>query len=360
MHITLFISGVSGGGAERVTCGLANYLVNMGNHVDIITMSDDAPSYPLSDSINRICLIKKNERRFLLFNQYIRIQRLKNYLINSNTDIYIVMLPVPTIMLLKLKKYTQCPIVVSERNDPNSMPKLQQLYVNKLAERASGYVFQTEEAYNYYSKYIKKIPSAIIPNAVNEEILKNVSEIDYRDKKIVAVGRLTKQKNYDLLIDAFAKISLSYPEYTLQIYGKGPLKEKLEKKISKLGLSNRVLLQGYSNDISSVVKNSSIYVLSSDYEGMPNSLMEAMALGVPCIATDCPVGGPRFLIKNQINGLLIPVNNYVALQEAIAFLLDNPEKATFIGERAKSVGIEFSPENIYHKWALFIEKINSL
>ena len=126
--------------------------------------------------------------------------------------------------------------------------------------------------------------------------------IGERTKRIVAVGRLEAQKNYPLLIKAFYLISNEFKDYIVEIYGEGQERSELSKLINELNLNNRVLLMGRHSDVHERIKDASLYVLSSDYEGMPNALMEAMALGLPCIATNCSGGGPKTLITNEVNG----------------------------------------------------------
>ena len=357
MRISIFISGVSGGGAERVTCGLANFLHKHSHSVELITMSDEEATYPLDSGINRVCLLKRDERKNFIIDQVKRITRLKKYMKTSSAEKYLVMLPIPTIMMLLLHKSTSSPIIVSERNDPNSMPKIQQYILNRLSKRATGYVFQTDEAAQYYSKFINDIPYEVIPNAINEEILRERIDIKERKKEIVAVGRLSPQKNFKLLIETFSELLNSIPGYQLMIFGDGPMKSELEKAINDKGLKGKVILRGFSKKIATDIVSASLYVLSSDYEGMPNSLIEAMALGLPCIATDCPIGGPRYLIKNEYNGLLVPVNNKVELKKAMEVLLKDSTKAKLFGERAKHIAIDLSPTNIYSRWEEYLSRV---
>jgi glycosyltransferase involved in cell wall biosynthesis len=148
---------------------------------------------------------------------------------------------------------------------------------------------------------------AIIPNPINPEF--NVKPFSGKRRKIItSVGRLSEQKNQHVLIEAFSRIEKDFPDYELVIYGEGNLRETLENQIKTLKLENKVKLPGVKKNIKNEIYDCSLFVLPSLYEGMPNALMEAMALGLPVISTDCPCGGPRFLIHNY-NGLLVKVNN---------------------------------------------------
>lgn len=138
----------------------------------------------------------------------------------------------------------------------------------------------------------------IIPNAINKEFI-TAEYSGPRNKQIVSSGRLTEQKNHALLIKAFAGITAKYPAYKLVIYGDGPLRKDLELLASNLGIADKVSFPGYTTEIRKKIERSSLFVLSSDFEGMPNALMEAMALGVPCISTDCKGGGREISDKKR-------------------------------------------------------------
>ena len=198
---------------------------------------------------------------------------------------------------------------------------------------ADGFVFQTKEAQEYFDKKIQK-KSVIIPNPINEEFICEPYNGE-REKKIVTVGRLEEQKNHKMLIKAFSKLPEGLSEYKLIIYGEGSLRPELEKQIKELNLLGRVFLPGQVDDVKNRIYKAGLFVLSSNYEGMPNALMEAMALGVPCASTDCPCGGPRFLIKNEYNGLLYNVNNELELKLAINKIIGDEELSKKISKNAR-------------------------
>jgi len=159
------------------------------------------------------------------------------------------------------------------------------------------------------------------------------------------------------LIDAFAKIAKIHPDYKLNIYGEGDLRDSLEKNIKSLNLEKKVFLKGTVNNLKDKIYTVSLFILSSNYEGMPNSLMEAMSLGLPVISTDCPCGGPKFLIENNINGVLVPVGDKKKLEKAMNRLLSNPNIANELGKNANNICSFLEPNKIYKKWEEYIEKI---
>lgn len=350
MNITIMIGGLSGGGAERVVCNLSNYL-SQRHIVTILTMSEDRPAYFLEKQIKRVNLHLKNESSNAVLKNLRRLKRFRKYLKEGNIDVFIVMLPGTINFMLAHRHLIKVPIIVSERGDPSityNRSFIQRLFVKKLYPKVDNFVFQTVDAQKFYGNYVKK-KGIIIPNAINEEFIRPTF-LGNRRKAIVSVGRLNSQKNFSLLIEAFNKVSLEFPEYTLEIYGDGPQRIELEKKIEKLGLTEKVILPGYVSNISDYIEDASLYVMSSNYEGMPNSLMEAMVLGIPSISTDCPVGGPKFLIENGVNGFLVPINDSKVMAKRIRELLLNPELARKFSERSPKIKDKLSSQKIYGMW----------
>lgn len=242
--------------------------------------------------------------------------------------------------------------IISERNDPAHFGgrTITRIISRLLMRKADGYVFQTKDAQAYYGGDIAK-HSVIIPNPLF--IGDDYPATQYtgeREKTIVTTGRLNKQKNHPLLIRTFKRIVEEFSDYKLIIYGEGPERQNDETLIKELGLEGRVLLPGTINNVPEKIHKSSLYVLSSDFEGMPNALMEAMALGLPCISTDCPCGGPKELIENGKNGILVPVGDEDALVNAMIKVLSDARLAVELGKKAMSVREELSMDKICKKW----------
>ena len=157
-----------------------------------------------------------------------------------------------------------------------------------------------------------------------------------------------------MLIEAFSLISFKFPEYVLEIYGDGDLKEDLIYLVNKLQLKDKVFIKAPTSQIHSMISNASLFVLSSDYEGMPNALLEAMALGVPCISVDWKPGAVNEFMIHNYNGIIVPNNNKIELSKAIQYILNNPEKAKFLGENAKSIINDLSLDNYTKSWLKFL------
>lgn len=354
MKITIFIGGLSGGGAERVACNLANHLSEQNHEITMLTMSDTETAYGLNDAVKRRSLISRKERKNKIKSNILRYIRLRRYVKNEDCDCYIVMLPITICLLLHFRRLSKAPMIASERCNPYIFSKLKRTMVRHYAKRADAWVFQTEDAAKWYEGIAKE--SIVIPNAINPAFIREPYGGE-REKSIVAAGRLSQQKNFKLLIEAFANVSKDYPEYDLKIFGKGPKEQELREFASEKGVSGKVRFMGYVDDMPEQLEKASMFVLSSDFEGMPNALMEAMALGLPCVSTDCPVGGPRFLIRDGENGLLVPVGDKEKMIEAMRRVLKDAEIAKTLGSNARSVANELGPAEIYGKWETFINQI---
>lgn len=349
MKVTFYIGSLYGGGAERVTCCLANYFADKDYDVDILTMAESKESYELDRKVSNTILLKNSDRKNKARDFFHRWRGLVKYLRESDTDVFVVMLPVTTIMLLLLKDLTTKPIIAAERADPSSYSFIKQKLLRLLASRADKYVFQTDEIRKWYGDHVKDEKSIVIPNAINPAFMRPMFE-GVRDKSIVGIGRLTEQKNFSMLVKAFSEVHKFFPEYQLIIYGDGLLRDRLKQEVKELQIDNYVSLPGNVKDIISKLERTSIFVLSSKFEGMPNALIEAMALGIPCISTDCSGGGARFLIDDRVNGLLIPSGDKDALINAILELLSSQDLMNNLGRKARELSKKLAPQEIYKQW----------
>lgn len=355
MKITILISSLSGGGAERVCCNLANHLSDFGHEVEILTMGEAPAAEPLRDGIKYSPLLLDKERSNPLVNNVKRILRLRCYMKRQAVDAYVVMLPVTIELMLRFSNLTKAPIIASERADPKACTAKTQKTMRRLAPKAAGWVFQTEEVATWYAPYLKGVASRVIPNAINPAFIRPAYE-GGREKVIIGAGRLAKQKNFPLLIRAFARIAPKFPEYKLVIYGKGDLLGSLKSLADELGVAESVEFPGYVPDMPERLARASMFVLSSDFEGMPNALMEAMASGLPCVSTDCGGGGARFLIDHERNGLLVAQKDEEAMAAAMERILSDEAFAASLGREARALQETLSPEKIYGEWERFIRR----
>lgn len=356
MKITFFVSGLSGGGTERVVCNLANYLVRKGHEVDIITIGDD-DAYNLEKEVHRVTLLyNKSKKGSFIDNLHRLIIFLLYILKNRNRDVYVTMLSFPILFLLKFRRLIRGKIIASERAYPGAESTEIQSKLKKNAAKADAWVFQTKENRDWYEGCIKGVKAIVIPNAINAEFVKPA----YTGKRvplIVTAGRMSVQKNQILLLKAFQQISLNHPDIKLVIYGDGPKRQILEDFIIEANLDEKVKCPGFVKEWADKSKDAMLFVLTSNYEGIPNALIEAMALGIPCISTDCLGGGARLLIENGENGSLVPCNDVDKLVKAIGEMVDNPKRAEQMGAKGQQVCERFASDSIYHQWELFIKNV---
>lgn len=355
MKITIFISALSGGGAERVTCNLANYLSEFGHEVEILTVGEASAAELLRSNVKYTPLLRNVEKGNSLISNAKRIFRLYRYMKKQSVDAYVVMLPVTIQLMLRFSGLTKAPIFVSERADPTAYSSRTQRSLQKLAPRAAGWIFQTEDAHRWYEPHLKGRAHRVIPNAINPAFLRPKYGGE-REKVIIGAGRLNGQKNFPLLISSFSKIAEKFPEYKLVIYGKGELLESLKSLAEEKGVGDRVEFPGFVTNMPEILEKASMFVLSSDYEGMPNALMEAMALGVPCVSTDCGGGGARFLIEDGENGLLVPQKDEAKMAAAMEQILCDKSFSAKISANARKLQVKLAPDKIYGEWEEFILK----
>ncbi|MBO7615267.1 MAG: glycosyltransferase [Bacilli bacterium] len=348
MKICFTLSSLSAGGAERVASSLANQFVSMGHDVSIILVSIDYNNtfYDINEKIKVIPLLKsKKDKRSIR-----RIKLLRKCVLNIKPDIVIAFLPHICIYSFFALRNTKIPLICSERNDPNQYNFIYKKLLKYTFRRCDGCVFQTSQAKNFYNK-VSENKATIIFNPVSLCLTGKTVRNKEKDKLFISVGRLTPQKNFSLLINAFYDFYNNHRDYKLIIFGEGPLRSELEKQISLLGLSESVLLPGTNQNWHDVAYNASGFISSSNYEGMPNSLEEALCLGCPSIATNCPVGGSRELISLLSFGKLIEPNNK---EQMVA------EMNRLIMENNNEQNVDYSAlmiDSISKQWICFIEKI---
>lgn len=350
MRITFFIGGLSGGGAERVVCQLATYLSDR-HEVKILTVSESKIAYPLDRRVTVTSLERPYRNNNALARTVIKLKDLRRYIKHNESDIYVVFLTYCIAAMALNRRIIKVPIVSSSRNDPSLYPNYLKTVLMWATKRMDGVVNQTIEIDNFFKTHTKMKSSKVIPNAISNEF-KPYNGL--RDKRIVTVGRFNKQKNIPLLIKSFYEFSKDYSDYSLEIYGDGALKEDYVQLTNSLGLSNKVFFPGYVNDVAERIKNAAMFILPSDYEGISNALMEALALGMPCISTDSKGGGSRMLIKNGINGLLVPCNDIDRMVAAMRTFSENPDLANECGKNATSISALLAPSEIYKQWEDYI------
>ncbi len=359
-HIVFLTLSMMRGGAEGVIARLAEDYLRHQYRVTIVTCMNCPAEYPLDSVIELVYLDDKGAVYQNMGERFLhRRKRLAVVFDKSAPDLLISFLPEPNFLALSLKGKYKFPMVISVRNDPAKEyhNKVYYAFMRYFYPKADGYVFQTDQAGDYFSfsKHITE-KMEIIPNPLGKEFV-NLTKSEKREKKLVHVGRMDRQKNQAMLLMACQPVLKQHPEYCLEMYGDGDLQEELECLIKELELNEQVTLCGKVSDLKDRLQSAAAFLLSSDYEGMPNALMEAMALGVPVVATDCPCGGPKYLIEEDGKyGRLVPPGNQQAFSAAVSELLEEKEAAEEMAQNAIERMKEFYPEQIYHKWGTYIRK----
>ncbi|MFQ9922750.1 MAG: glycosyltransferase family 4 protein [Beduini sp.] len=351
--ICFIINTLLGGGAERVISTLANEFCEEYDITILLLLNKEKIDYSLDKRVHIIQLPKFKNK----LTKFIGITKNLSHLMKElNCDLYISFCTIENVMSLTANLFARKNLFISERNAPKTEKNNMFIILLRklLYSKAKGYIFQTEEAKNCYSIGIQK-RSYVIANPLKPDL---PTAQPNNNKMICAVGRLNAQKNYPLLLESFSEFLIHFPNYRLFIFGKGPQENLLHSMIHQLNLESEVILKGFSNNVHEEIKTMDFFVMSSDYEGMPNALMEAMAMGLPCISTDCPSGGPRALIENGVNGLLFPVQDKQELVKQMSLLARDKKLRMSIAENAKKIADNYSVSTIIEKWKiLFHENI---
>ena len=359
MHIMCYISSLGGGGAERVMSVLANGLATMGHTITLVTDYEKVNEYPVISQVERIVLDGELGQRVKsdITRTISRVIRLRKLCKTKKVDVMVSFMYLNNFRALLTTCGLKTKNLISVRIDPKIgyRGKAAKLIAKWLYPMTDGCVFQTEEAQAWFAPSIQK-KSRIILNSVSERFFQT-EPMPMQEKKIVTCGRLDSQKRFDLLINAFHKVCDDFPEYHLEIFGIGNLQEELQEQINSLGRQDRIRLMGRSEDVPNTINTASAFVMSSDFEGLPNALMEAMALHLPVISTDCGGGGARALIEDGVDGLIVPCNDVDALAEAIRLTLADPEAAKRRGEKAGEKAQGFATENVVSQWESYIQAI---
>lgn len=358
MKILILNTDLGYGGAEKMLTFVANSLSDVGLKVTFLTYRENNNLQKLNKHVTREHIQLESVGGSIL-SGIKTIIKLHKYIKAGGFDLAIAFLTPSQLRLVPACWKTKTKVLVSQRADPFvSRKSITRKIIGKVNDlvfsRADFFVFQTEKAKIYYSARVRS-KSCVIPNPVKPLVRTIDRNSQTIEKRIVSVARLElKQKRQDLIIDAFNKLSRTYPNYKLEFYGTG----YDEERISRLAEGNeRIKICGLTRDVAGVIQNATMFVLASDYEGIPNALMEAMSIGVPCVSTDCSPGGAALLIENNVNGLLVQRNNSDKLYNAMKFMIDNHEIAEKMATEAKLICKSFSERKIAYKWINFISNV---
>jgi len=356
MKVTLVIAALSAGGAERVISTMANFWARRGWPITIVSFDDckTVPFFELAQSVRHSPLGLLQDSAGLIagiWNNIRRIMRLRRTLACTNSDAIISFGEKTNVTTLIATWGMPTRVIVSERTDPHMhvIGRIWSALRWCVYARADRIVVQSAGAREYFLPKFRRTLT-IIPNPV--PAVSNVQLVpeDHSTRRVIlGVGRLSAEKGFENLLSAFAQIRPQYPDWTMTIIGEGPQRPALEALRETLGLSNSVSLPGLDPTLWDRSSSVGLFVLCSHFEGFPNALCEAMAHGIPVIATDCP-SGPREIIEHGKNGLLVPPADVQALADAMASLLSDPARRTHMGHCATDITQRFGLEKVMRMW----------
>lgn len=359
--IAFHLNSLQQGGAERVVSNLANRFAKEGYEVVIATEWYGTDEFALDQKVRRVHvgLTKEDENRSRISKMLRRIWYLRRFMKKEKPDVVVAFTRGVLYRALAAGIGTGIPVVISVRTDPvgHYDKKADKLRIPLLFPHAAGCVFQTEGAKAFFAPYLQE-NSRIILNPLNPKYV-GVPEPAVRTKDVVQSGRLVDFKNQPMLIRVFLKVHEKHPDYTLKIYGpdsKDGTKEILESIIHENHAEDFVKLMGGSNTLEKDLADAALYAFSSDWEGLPNALMEAMALGLPVVSTDCPCGGPKTLIEDGVNGLLVPIMDEKAMTDGILRLIEDRELAERLGREARKISERANEDAVFEQWQTYLQE----
>lgn len=348
-----FIGTLCNGGAERVVSILAGKMAEKGLNIEILTYYERERSYEIHPNVK----ISSVETLTKTTNKIKNLFWLRKYF-RENAKVVLSFLAPFNMMAIIAGMGSGIPVIVADRNDPNKVPSNRVIRIIRdfLYVFADKIVVQTEKNKKYFNCSIQK-KCIVIYNPVDLGDYHAIALKTHSKRKIVTAGRLMPQKNQKMLINAFSAILKQKMEYELVIYGEGPNRQELECLVKERGLESKVSLPGNVTDLYEKIKDAELFVLSSDYEGMPNALIEAMCMGLPCISTK--VSGAIDLIQNGKNGILTEIGSESELTGAMQMLLGNNDARLRLAKEAVKLGDELSTDKIVKQWTDVIEDVIS-
>lgn len=387
-HIIIVLHSLAIGGAERRLSSVANYIAEQGYDVTILLIDNPVVKFPVDPRVKVVCVnqspdlteydptkcelfqLQKMPQPSVLNKMLLHIQRsvhdrhtstteaelflkanyaipLREYIRQYPDSIVISFMTVPNIStMMAVKKlpnralFGDCTDASSEFAETSPYHVLRRRYY----QRADGAILQTDGQLGYYS-FLLHTKKHVVPNFIRSETLPEPF-IGVRRKEIVTFCRLSPVKNIPLLLDAFTLLHQDHPDYSLSIYGEGSIRGKLLDKITTLSLGDAVHLHDFDLNLHAKIRDAAMFVSSSDREGISNSMLEAMAIGLPCVCTDCAGGGARMMIEDHVNGLLVPMKDVNALYLAMKEVIENPELAETMSRNAVKIKDRLRPEVI--------------
>ncbi len=353
MKIAILISSLRCGGTEKTASLLANAWISQGDQVQILTLSgpEVGPFFPLDPKVQHLPLGLQGDsptKLHGLLNNAKRVFAIRRTLRRLRPDVVVAFMEGTTALAILAAAGLRLPVVLSEV----AVPALQssgffwRIVRKLLYPFATAIVVPSQGVQHYFAQDLK-LRCSVIPNPVERNPRPKASA--HGPARLVAVGRLSREKGFDTLLAAMALVHQAHPETRLTIYGEGPLRAELESMRDALGLRSIVEMPGTTRSLANEFHAFDIFILSSRYEGFGNVLCEAMAAGLAVVSFDCPTG-PREIIRDGIDGLLVPANDAAALANTINRLIENEEQRIALAQRAPDIVSRLGIEQIAQRW----------
>lgn len=362
MRLAIVIPSMTSGGAERVAANLANAWAERGRSVSLLSLaSRSLDFYALDPRVERTALDVAGDSSGVLGALRANVRRvraLRRALLELRPDAVLAMLSTTGVLAILASRGQSWRVVVSERTYPPMLPIKRAWDVLRrltypLAHRVS---MQTSEGLSWLHDHVPRARGVVIPNAVSYPLLGGTpvlapgSLVAEESRLLLAVGRLDRGKQFDCVLASFADLARLHPAWHLVILGEGPERASLERQAAALGPGHRVSMPGRVGNMSDWYGRADLYVMSSRYEGFPNTLVEAMAHGCPAVSYDCDTG-PRDIIRHEVDGLLVkPVGDVPALTVALGRLMGDGAERARMAARAVEVRHRYSMERILAMW----------
>lgn len=364
MQIAIITTNIGYGGAEKQVCFLANGLTGFGHCVTIVNMNvfGDHLKVHAHAYDERVKIHSLHTHLPSPLTNIEWISQTARILRRIKADIVIGFTFTPNYIAQICGKILHIPSIISERGNPYyTIPDTWSYRLRvKLINRADGGVFQTEGAEAYYAENLQR-KSIVIPNPITKPDSIAPVRYDALQKHVISIGRFddNQQKRYDILLQSFAKFHAIHPDYSLLLYGSGPLEEQIKTWAQELDIETAVQFMGVTKSaMQTMSEKGGIFIITSDYEGISNALLEALAVGMPVVSTDHSPGGARLLIHDHENGLLAPVGDTQKLCDALCEYADHPALAVTCGAKAQEVLTRFAPERLLGMWNEYILKVS--